>query len=368
MGCRVVHLTSAHSRFDTRIFVKQCRSLAGHDYNVSLVVADGKDDEFKDGVKIFDVGQLPGRLNRMFRMTQRVFQKAVALDADVYHLHDPELIPIGLKLKHLGKKVIFDSHEDVPTQLLSKPYLEPVLLRALSAAFSLFERHACRRFDGIIAATPFIRDKFLAINPRTVDINNFPVIGELDATVPWADKHQEVCYVGGIGVIRGAREIVRACEFLQSTVQINLAGSFSESLVEAEVKASPGWERVNELGYLDRAGVRDVLGRSVAGLVTLHPVINYLDALPVKMFEYMAAGIPVIASNFPLWREIIEGNQCGLCVDPLDPKTIAGAIDRLVNNPELARRMGENGRRAVMDKYNWSIEEGKLLRFYEGLF
>jgi glycosyltransferase involved in cell wall biosynthesis len=332
-----------------------------------LIVADDMGDELKDGVHILDAGRLPGRLNRMFVTTRRIFRKAVTLNADVYHLHDPELIPIGLKLKRLGKKVLFDSHEDVPKQLLGKPYLGAISKRVWPGAYSLFERYACRRFDGIITATPFIRDKFLEINPRTLDVNNFPVIGELDASVPWGEKREEVCYVGGIESIRGIREVVRACGLLRTETRLHLAGTFSEPAVEAEVKAYPGWTRVNEHGFLDRDGVRRLLGRSVAGLVIFHPLPNHMDAQPNKMFEYMSSGVPVIASNFPLWREIVEGNGCGLCVDPLDPKAIAAAIDHLVSKPDIARRMGENGRQAVHEKYNWSIEERKLLDFYTGV-
>jgi glycosyltransferase involved in cell wall biosynthesis len=362
--CRIAHLTSAHPRNDTRIFSKQCRTLAAHGYDVTLVVADDRGDDYQDGVRIADVGRLPGRLNRMFRTTRRVFAKAVALDAAIYHFHDPELIPVGLKLKRLGKKVIFDSHEDVPQQLLDKPYLDPVSLRLLSGAVAVYERYACPRFDGIIGATPFIRDKFLAMNPHTVDVNNFPLTGELDAPVEWTNKRAEVCFVGGIDAIRGAHEIVRACERLQTPTRLNLVGRFSEAALESTVKAYPGWARVNELGFLDRAGVREVLGRSVAGLVTSHPIGNFLYGLPIKMFEYMAAGIPVIASNIPFWREIIEGNGCGICVDPLDPQAIAQAIDYLVMNPEPAKRMGENGKKAVATKYNWPLQAEKLAGFY----
>jgi len=105
----------------------------------------------------------------------------------------------------------------------------------------------------------------------------------------------------------------------------------------------------------------------MAGLVTLHPIVNYIDALPVKMFEYMVAGIPVIASNFSLWREIIEGNKCGLCVDPLNPSEIAKAIDYIMTHPAEAQQMGKNGLRAVQEQYNWDIEEKKLLALYEQL-
>ena len=107
----ITHLTSAHPRYDTRIFFKECISLAKN-YKVNLIVADGLGDEEKNTVYIYDVGKVEGRLNRIFKTTKKVLQRAIELDSDVYHLHDPELIPIGLKLKKMGKKVIFDAHED----------------------------------------------------------------------------------------------------------------------------------------------------------------------------------------------------------------------------------------------------------------
>jgi glycosyltransferase involved in cell wall biosynthesis len=364
---KIAHLTSVHPRHDIRIFLKQCLTLAEHGHDVSLVVADGAGASHADGVRIVDVGRLPGRVNRMLRTTGRILATARALDADIYQLHDPELIPCGLRLKQLGKKVVFDSHEDVPAQLLSKPYLGNMSGRFLAHSFGAYERYACRRFDGIIAATPFIRDKFLPVNPATVDVNNFPLLHEFDQPAGWADKASEVCYVGNISAIRGIREVVRACELLRTPTRLSLAGAFAESSLEAEVTAYPGWERVTPHGHLDRAGVRRVMARAVAGVVTLHPVVSYVDCLPVKMFEYMAAGIPVIASRFPVWRDIVEGNGCGVCVDPLDPVSIAAAIDHFASHPEMAMRMGENGRRAVLEKYNWQPESRKLIDFYERL-
>ena len=361
----VVQLTSAHPRYDTRIFHKTCISSVANGLSVSLIVADGKSDENRNGVSILDVGESIGRLRRILNAPSRVYRKAIELNADLYQLHDPELIPIGLKLKRLGKRVVFDSHEDVPKQILSKPYLNKPLRHAAASFLSSYESWACRRLDGIIAATPYIRDKFLKINRRTIDINNYPLIGELDSHISWSSKPHEVCYVGGISKIRGILEITMAMELAKSGVRLNLCGAFDRTNVEEEVKKLRGWSRVNEYGFVDRGGVREVLQRSVAGLVTLHPMINFLDALPIKMFEYMSAGIPVVASDFPLWRKIIGEADCGLLVDPLKPDEIAKAVDHLITHRDDAQRLGANGRRAVEEHFNWQIEERKLMRFYE---
>jgi glycosyltransferase involved in cell wall biosynthesis len=363
----IVHLTSAHPRFDIRIFHKMCTSLAAHGHAVSLVVADGKGDEVRGGLQILDAGASRGRLDRMSRAPGRVLQRALTLDADFYHLHDPELIPIGLKLKSMGKRVVFDSHEDVPKQILGKSYLNKSTLWLLANVFGIFEYWACRRLDGVIAATPFIRDKFLGINPNTVDINNFPMQGELATDAAWNNKQAEVCYVGGIGQIRGIHEVCQAMGLVKSNARLNLCGGFESAALEQSVRAMPGWQRVDAHGFVNRDGVRNVLSRSVAGLVTFHPLPNHVDAQPNKMFEYMSAGIPVIASDFPLWRNIIGGNDCGLLVDPMNPQAIAEAIDYLVLNPQEVQRMGANGRRAVDARYNWEVEEKKLLAFYERL-
>lgn len=364
---KVAHLTSVHQRHDTRILLKECQSLAANGCDVSLIVADGEGDATVANVNIIDLGKSSGRWQRILLAPRKVYLKALVLDADIYHLHDPELLPIGIKLKKQGKKVIFDAHEDFPKQLLSKPYLPAWIKKPLALLASWYEEWACRRLDAIVAATPFIRDKFLQSHQLVVDINNFPILGELISDKSEQTSADRVCYVGGMDEVRGIRQMVQAMSFVEPGIKLTLAGKFREGPLRNELENDTAWSRVDAVGFLNRQQVRGIYQKSFAGLVVLHPIANYLDALPVKMFEYMSAGIPVIASDFPLWKEIIEGNHCGICVDPLDSEGIAEAINYLHRNPNIADQMGMNGQKAVAEKYNWQQEEKKLLDVYQKL-
>ncbi len=366
---KVTHLTSVHPRFDTRIFRKQCLTLRRAGYDVSLIVADGKGDVEIDGVRILDVGAAEGgRLRRMSRTTSAVYERARALNSDLYHLHDPELLPVGLKMKREGRRVIFDSHEDFPADILTKPYLMPVLRRAVSQTFSMFERYACPKLDYIVAATPAIRRKFERIGCATIDVNNFPLIEEFDEELPWETRRTHACYVGVMTSIRGVPELVDAMALTDASITLSLVGEFTEVDADERARASAGWRKVYEHGFIGRKEVRAALGNSFAGVVTFLPAPNHIDSQPNKMFEYMAAGVPVVGSHFPLWREILEKNDCGICVDPNNPSEVAQAIDKLFHDQDRARAMGKRGRAAVLSKYNWESESSKLLQLYSAIF
>lgn len=368
VGISVVHLTTVHSRGDTRIFLKECRSLAAKGHVVTLIVADGKGEEVSHGINVVDAGRPRGRIHRMTSIVSAALEQAIALDADFYHLHDPELLSIAGRLKRLGKTVVFDSHEDTQATIQSKPYL-PLGCRAVVATlYKCYEAWICRRLDAVITATPFIRTKFLSINPTTVSVNNYPLMNELSGGIVERriDKPR-ICYVGGISEVRGIREVVQAMAGVSRVTRLLLCGRFTGRDLRSRLEKLRGWEQVDYVGWLSREELRFALSHVVAGLVTFHPEPNHLNAQPNKMFEYMSAGIPVIASKFPLWQKIVEDNDCGVCVDPQDPEAIAEAISYLVGNSARAQEMGENGRKAVQDKYNWSVEEEKLLGLYEQL-
>lgn len=360
---KVCHFTSVHNVFDDRIYLKECISLADAGFEVYLIAPDTKSYVINK-VNIIGVdNNYNSRLKRILLFTRKIYLAALNVDADIYHFHDAELLYFGNKLKQKGKKVIYDSHEDVPRQLISKPYLNKFLLKIISYVFEKYEKRISAKLDYIITATPFIRDIFLKVNENSVDICNYPILSEFERDVEWSSRKDELCYIGGIFKIRGIFEILDTLE----KYKLNLAGLFSPPELEDEIVKHKNWKNVNYYGFVNRDEIVNILSKSKIGLVTLHPTKNYMESQPIKMFEYMLAGIPVIASKFPLWIDIIEKYKCGICVDPLNKDEIAKAINYLMENPEKAEKMGQNGRKAVETAFNWETEEKKLIRIYEEL-
>ncbi|SFV66031.1 Unknown, probable lipopolysaccharide biosynthesis protein [hydrothermal vent metagenome] len=357
---KVTHLTSAHPRYDTRIFSKMCSSLA-KEYEVNLVVADGKGDEIRNNVTIIDVGaKTGGRLSRMTKSVTKVYKKAKELDSDIYHLHDPELIPIGVKLKKLGKKVIFDAHEDVPKQILAKHYLNSFSKKILSFIYAKYEIYALKKFDFVITATPIIKENFLQAGIKSKDINNFPTVDDFLKLSPQFEENT-FCYVGTLYKTRGIEEIVKAIEEVDA--KLIIAGKFYDEEYEKYIKSLKGWKKVDFRGFVDKDEILKILENSLAGLVTLYPTPSYVEAYPVKMFEYMASGIGVISSNFSLYKELL--GDSGIVVDPLNIDEISKAMQFCIDNKEKTREFGKIGRKLVKDKYNWENEEKKLFDIYK---
>tara|TARA_R110001592_G_scaffold163180_1_gene396918 strand:- start:1105 stop:2220 length:1116 start_codon:yes stop_codon:yes gene_type:complete len=360
----ICHLTSAHPDGDVRIFHKQCVSLAKFGYKVSLIIPNTL-SRIEKGVNIISFNcDYNTKRERMTIAVNRVFEEAIKLNADIYQLHDPELLKISKKLKKRGKKVIYDVHEDLPRQIMSKHWIPKYLRKIISITAEYYENKIAYQLNGIITATPFIKNRFKKINQNTIDINNFPILNELFIEQKYYEKEENnICYVGGITKNRGVFELVSSLHNI--SVKLLLAGSFLENDIRTELVKKSTWKQVVELGFLNREEVKEVYKKSKIGMVTLHPIVNYIDSLPVKMFEYMAAGIPVIASNFTSWKTIIEKHNCGICIDPLNVSEISNALEKLLNNPDLAAEMGKNGQNLVLKNYNWEIEEKKLLAFYK---
>lgn len=360
----ICQITTVHPRYDIRIFQKICMSLVSG-YKVYLIVADGRGDEVLNGVTIYDVGQRSSsRIKRMFYTSRSAYQKALELDCPVYHFHDPEFLFYGLKLARKRRKVIYDVHEDVPKQTLSKEYINPLFRLIIAKTIKMAEHFVSSRLYAVVAVTPSITHRFKKYNLRTVNINNYPILFTRDM-VEYKNR-DGICYVGSISRIRGIKELLTSLEFVDTSLK--LAGDFESEEFKDELVNDKNWKKVIYYGPVSSSEAAKIVIGSKIGIVTYLPEPNHIDAQPNKMFEYMIAGLPVIASDFPLWREIVMGNECGICVNPQDPIEISKAINYLLNNDSMAESLGKNGARAVSDKFNWNSEKQKLFSLYSSVF
>jgi glycosyltransferase involved in cell wall biosynthesis len=364
-GVRICHLTSVHPPLDARIFRKEISTLTSAGHSVTLI-APGDEDQLLDGVEVRGIKLAKNRRDRLLRTMWLVYQAAVRERADIYHFHDPELILVGLALKARGHHVIYDAHEKLPDSILGKDYIPRFLRKPVALAAGCVEIVGAAFFDRVVAATPAIAARFPS--DKTVTVQNFPVLSEIreQHVKPYDERSHLVVYIGSITKMRGIQEVVEAIGMLPTDLdaRLALAGEFYPTTLADWVRNARAGSRVNILGWVDGPGVARLLGEARIGLVTLHPTAAYLKAQPTKLFEYMAAGIPVVASNFPLWEDVIKSNGCGLTVDPTNPESIAEAIVYLLSNPAEAQEMGRRGQALAFERFSWATEGAKLLSMY----
>jgi glycosyltransferase involved in cell wall biosynthesis len=370
---RVAHVTSVHDALDGRIFSRECRTLARAGYDVVIVAPAGSSaardpsdaERVVDGVRIQTVSAPRNRLERLLVTGPAVIRAALRERAEIYHLHDPELLPSGLLLRLLGKRVIYDAHEDVPKDVAGKQYVPRVLRGALARVVGVASRACTRTFHATIIAVPSIAS---SVRGRRIVIYNYPVLEEL-LLAPvrrWTSRKRAAIYAGFINERRGLYEMIAAMSSpaVPNDARLTLVGKFDNEAQQEGARHIPGWERVDYIGWTDESALWRLMADAKVGIVTLHPTPTFLDSMPMKLFEYMALGLPVVASDFPAWRAIIETSRCGLLVDPLDPRAIGEAIGHLLSHPDEAEAMGRSGREAVMARFAWQGEGEKLLELY----
>ncbi len=362
----ICHITSVHPRYDIRIFIKECQTIAQNGHKVSLVVADGFGDESKSGVDFYDVGSNTNRLLRILSTTNKIYAKVIRLKPNAVHLHDPELLPVGRKLRQLGFKVVYDMHEDVPKQVLNKHWIPRFIRPLISKLVAREEKMCCKQFSGIICATEAIAKRVRKYNKKTISLHNYPILSELSVqNSNWNERNDLLLYIGSISESRGIKPLIASLAI--SELSLELAGSYSQEELSQELPKLNGWNNVNYLGVLDRSQIALLLQKVKIGIVTLLPTPSYVESLPIKLFEYMLSGIPVVASDFPLWKDIVHKYDCGILVDPSNANAIANACTWLINNQEESQQMGERGKQAVLTHFSWEQESGKLLAFYKSL-
>lgn len=368
MNNNFLHITIVHQRYDIRIFYKQCVSLSRSGLgNVSLIVADDRGDEFLSGINILDIG-IPSknRFGRIFIGNFRVWKKIKNKQYDIIHIHDPELLLLGLALKIQGNNVIYDMHENLPKEILTKSYINRIFRYPLSFLVKFFQNIILRIIPVVFAENSYAKD-FRSIKKSTT-VLNFPIIEKMKLIAPIKHNKFTVGYVGAISKERGAFMQLQAIHELRMEgmdIETIFIGPCGDEVVNSEIYSlaiSEGWAYFG--GRVKPEVAWDEISKCHIGLAVLEPSPNFVESYPTKLFEYMTLAIPCIVSDFIMYRKIIEEAQCGLLVNPLNIKELKNAIIWMYYNYNEALKMGESGKQFIFSKYNWESEFLKLKQLY----
>ncbi|SFS33820.1 glycosyltransferase family 4 protein [Marininema halotolerans] len=368
-GEKVMVMSSVHGYNDSRIFHKQACSLHRAGYQVELhALADFREKELQ-GIRI--VG-LPIPKNKWVRLWGgwRLFQRAIKSKAARFHFHDPELLPWGVLLHWITRRpVIYDAHEDLPKQISTKPWIPKGWRRPLARVADWVEKGLASRLSAVITATDPIASHF-TWNRHVVTVKNYPVpFEESTLAKKVSERENQIVYVGGVSYLRGYKEMIAAMDHLSPDLnaELHLIGPLQHIDPSDRVEEELRSKNVTLHGRIAFEEVGTWLTKSKVGLVCLHPIENYRESLPIKLFEYMAAGLPVVATDFPLWRQILESSGAGCTVNPLNPREIAIKIEEILRDSSLQDQLSKNGQEAHRRVYNWQVEEKKLLALYRDM-
>ncbi|HZY80897.1 MAG TPA: glycosyltransferase family 4 protein [Cyclobacteriaceae bacterium] len=364
---RIVMIANpGHRAFDPRVFQKEARALANAGFDVTFLVPHEKDDE-RDGVKILSVPRYPKGWKKLITSPWLLYRRALRLPKDsIFQLHDSELLWIGVLLKLRGRRIIYDAHEDTPLQISYQHWIPKLLRKPYAWFYYLLEKFCGRLFDSIIIAEPVIQQYFP--KSKTTLVRNFPILAQFtEPTHPYTSRSKNVIYVGLVSKVRGAIEMAEAAKIANAPQNITMTfvGDFSPGELKDEViKKYP----VVCIQWTETSQLMKLFMDAMAGMIVPHPIERYKTNYPVKVFEYMAAGMPVIASKHGESARFVEEANAGILVEPMDPKEIADAIQWLLDHPEEAAAMGKRGRQLILEKYNWEKESQSLINLYHTLF
>ncbi len=399
MKIKVCHLSSLHPASDTRIFFKECSSLAQAGYHVVLIAVKGNNPALTGGsvdtvgtfgtfpgaagvvsgpgvptvgspggpgIEISPVPHYKNRFERILFAPFKMYRMARKQKADFYHFHDPELLITGILLKWFSRSgVIYDIHEDYSRTLLEKEWIKfKIMRKGLSKLFYFFEGLVSRWMSANIVVLPQWRGKF----PRAVPVRNYPLAETSEPAAADKDENSFV-YVGTIGSKRCALEMIRVfleLHRLKPGIRFRIIGNFFEKAIETEVLDYVRRHPVIEyLGYLPFSEAGKVLARSRYGFV-LYANIKYLESIPVKMYEYLANGVIPIFSSFDNFKYDLESEGWGIGVNPLEPVEAARGIYDIITDGEKLKAIDENLKK-YRGKYSWESEKEELLGLYKRL-
>lgn len=374
---KICHLASHHKMNDMRIFEKECKSLAKGGFDVTLIgFGPSAKTETIEGVRCISLFcPIKNNWETISKRNKKSLEAALKVDADIYHIHEPELLPVGLKLKRKGKIVIFDSHEYYGWQLRDNIHKIKIiktpafLMKVIGSLYMRYEKHVCMKLDAVVQVCTMNGVDYFANRCRkTLFIRNLPSISDYTRKTPidYANG-PKIAMIGGITKERGITQLVQATRLAEGRVL--LAGAFSPKSYQSELQEMPEYECVDYQGFLDKNGMVALLEQANIGASTILNVGQYdkIDTFPTKVYDYMSMELPVVISDTEFAKKMNDKYHFAICVSPDKPEEIAAAIRWLNSHPKEAIEMGKNGRKAIESEFNWEKESNKLLEFYNNL-
>jgi len=371
MRIKVCHVISGYFRNDARVFLRQVQSLKKAGCEVSIITNDGEPDEVLEGVPIRSCRVRLPRWQVLLNAKRQFMTEVIETDADVYQLHSPELLPLALPLKRRGKAVIYDAHEDLPRHIWEKEWVPWVLRWPMGYVAEFYLHYVLGRIDEVVSPHSHVVAHLQRKISKGVLVANFPLVQPLaDFTeAQFAARPKTICYTGTVYSYSNQEATVDAIAQLPG-VRYQVAGYIADEHREALMQR-PGASQAEYLGRLGRTDLRALYMSTIAGL----SVYDYKHNLGWKLgsygtnkvFEYMEAGLPLICTDYVLWRDIIDRWECGVYVQPGSTEELRAAIEYVVSDRDRAYRMGQNGRRAVLEEFNWTTEERKYLDVFESI-
>jgi glycosyltransferase involved in cell wall biosynthesis len=367
---RICHVCSGHRDDDARVFERECASLAETGYDVHLLANSSMRHSYsRQGVTVHPVPQFSTRRERLLGR-RRIAESASALCPDIYHVHEPELLGAVLACAR-GKPVIWDVHEIYVDEIRAKPWIPKPLRPLVGVIWDRMERSMVRQCAAVVAATEWLAPRYRKLHDRVVVLNNFPRLPDKVDSVSLVRRENALVFTGTIAPNRGVLETIQAMAILKRkamVVTLDLAGTpntreyLNELMQEAEhlgVRAN-----ITLHGHLTLGRTRSLQQTCGIGMVAHLMSEGNLVGCPVKLYEFMMFGLPLVYSDIPVFVSVAGESDAGISVIPGHPEQIAVAIESLLLNPAMARRFGENGRNAIYERFNWNHEWPKLRDLY----
>lgn len=380
MNKKICMLTNTHNPLDHRVFYKESLSLKKIGYDVYVIGVDFSETKkyVEKEIKITQIKRVKNKFFKRILSFPYLYREAKKIDCDIYHCHDLDAAALGLFFKFVHKKkLVFDIHE-YNAEIITEGSTIPKIFRpAIKKIIEKIDRYIAVKSDYIITVDDNLCNIYKKYNKNCVSIQNFINFEsinnnkELDSN--YFKRKDNIVYLGGLSEKRGIFKIIETAKKLKEKGirnKILFVGGFSnESEKNKTLKLIEKYNLEDMIKFVGKVPYEQVpkhLKQSIIGLLILQPSERYLKgSYPVKLFEYMYYGLPVIASNFYGIKEIIQKEKCGILINPKDTDEITNAITNLIKKPEKIKQMGQKGRKAVIEKYNWNDESKKLESVYE---